>query len=303
MKETKLAKWLNDELSEAELAEFKNSPEYATYQRIREAMATARTPDYNVEEALEEVRARKAGGVPGVVRLNPWRKVLRVAAVLALIFSISFLYLNTLDETVRTEYAQRREVLLPDASEVWLNAGSEISYDKGNWDSERRISLKGEAYFEVAKGRTFTVATPGGEVTVLGTHFNVENRDDYFEVVCYEGLVRVTYKGEMRELPAGTSFLAIGGRILDAQGPESDVPSWIHNESSFQSTPLAYVLHEFERQYDVKVTTRDIDLDQLYTGSFSNTNMNLALQSISTPFQISFKLEGNKVLFYAGETP
>ena len=303
MKDNHLAKWLNNELSEAELEEFKNSPGYASYERIVKAAEEIGSPDFDVEKALKDLEARKAGKAPGVIRLNPWKKVLRIAAVIAFIFALSLVYLSTLEETISTRYAQRTEVVLPDASEVWLNAGSEISYDKKNWDKERRVGLKGEAFFKVAKGKKFSVATSGGTVMVLGTRFNVENRGKYFEVSCFEGLVRVTYRGESRELPAGTSFLAIDGKIMPIQGPGANAPSWINNESTFQSTPLAYVLAEFERQYNVEVNTRNVNLDQLYTGSFSNTNINLALQSISAPSQISFILEGNKVLFYAGDTP
>jgi transmembrane sensor len=303
MKENYLAKWLNNELSDAELAKFKSSPEYAGYQRIIEAADSAKAPDFDVESALEDLRARRTGRTGAVIPLRPWKKVLRVAAVVALIIGLSVVYLSTRDETVRTQYAQRTEVLLPDASEVVLNSGSEVSYDERNWEQERRITLKGEAYFKVARGKKFTVETEAGEVSVLGTQFNVEHRNGYFEVSCYEGLVRVNFNGEKRELPAGTSFLTIRGKIIDAGGPLSDTPSWINNESSFQSTPLTYVLQEFERQFDMEVTTDNIDLNQLYTGSFSNTNINLALQSISTPSQISFTLEGNKVLFYAGDTP
>lgn len=303
MKENYLAKWLNNELSETELAEFKESPEYAAYHRIVEAADSASAPDFDVEKALEELQARKTGPAPRVVRLKPWKTVLRIAAVLVLMAGLTFIYLNSRDETVRTQYAQRTEVVLPDASEVVLNSGSEIRYDEKNWDAQRRVALKGEAFFKVAKGRKFTVATEAGDVSVLGTQFNVENRNGYFEVICYEGLVRVSFNGETWKLPAGASFLTIQGKIIAAEGPDSDIPSWMNNESSFQSTPLSYVLQEFERQYDMEVTTKNIDLNQLYTGSFSNTNMNLALQSISTPSQISFKLEGNKVLFYAGDTP
>lgn len=303
MKENHLAKWLNNELTEAELEEFKNSPEYASYVRILRAADIARGPDFDVEKALQDIHARKAGKVPGLIRLNPWNKLLRLAAVLAFVFALSVVYLSTLDEKISTRYAQRTEVVLPDDSEVLLNAGSEITYSKRNWDQERRVALEGEAFFQVAKGKKFSVATSSGTVTVLGTRFNVENRGNYFEVSCFEGLVRVLYGDESLELPAGSSFLAINGRIMPIEGPKTNIPAWVDNESSFQSTPLAYVLAEFERQYDVEVRTKDIDLNQLYTGSFSNTNINLALQSISTPSQISFILEGNKVLFYAGDTP
>ena len=303
MKENYLAKWLNKELTEAELAELRKMPEYASYKHIIEALDSAQAPDFDVESALADLQSRKTVPPVKVVRLNPWNRILKVAAVLVLIFGLSLIYINTLDETVTAEYAQRSEVILPDASEIVLNSGSEIHYDKRNWANERKVSLKGEAFFKVAKGQKFTVETPDGQVTVLGTQFNVENRNGYFEVSCFEGLVRVDYQGTARELPAGTAFLVINGRIIDREGPDADAPSWLNNESSFRSTPLGYVLDEFKRQYDLEVETRNVDLKQLYTGTFSNTNINLALQSISTPSQISFKLEGNKVLFYAEDTP
>ncbi len=303
MKENHLAKWLNNELTEAELEEFRNSPEYASYERILQAADIAHGPDFDVESALHDLQARKAGKDPGHIRLTPWTKLLRIAAVLAFVFALSVVYLSTLDEKISARHAERAEAVLPDYSEVLLNAGSEISYDKGNWDKERSVALKGEAFFKVARGKKFSVKTSTGTVTVLGTRFNVESRGNYFEVSCFEGLVRVVFGDESLELPAGSSFLAIDGKIMPVEGPKTNAPAWINNESSFQSTPLSYVLEEFERQFDVEVRSSGVDLDQLYTGSFSNTNMTLALQSISTPSQISFILEGNKVLFYAGDTP
>jgi len=97
MKENHLAKWLNNELTEAELEEFRNSPEYASYVRILRAADIASGPDFDVEKALQDIHARKAGKVPGVIRLNPWNKLLRLAAVLAFIFALSVVYLSTLD--------------------------------------------------------------------------------------------------------------------------------------------------------------------------------------------------------------
>jgi ferric-dicitrate binding protein FerR (iron transport regulator) len=97
--------------------------------------------------------------------------------------------------------------------------------------------------------------------------------------------------------------LAIDGRIIAVDGPNTSLPSWVNKESSFRSIPLKYVLDEFERQHNIKVQTQNIDLNKLFTGTFSNTNTDLALQSISVPSQIKFKLEGNNVLFYAKETP
>ncbi|MEL6918362.1 MAG: FecR family protein [Bacteroidota bacterium] len=303
MQENYLAKWLNNELSEEELSAFKKTEEYTAYQKILEVSNTMEAPEFDVEKALNDVTKRSFDKETKVVALRPIQKIMRVAAAIAIIFAVSYFYLNSLDEHITAQYAQREEVTLPDHSEIILNAGSEISYSERNWAKERNVSLEGEAFFKVAKGKKFTVSTEDGVVTVLGTQFNVENRKGFFEVTCFEGLVSVTFNTTTVKLPAGTSFMAINGKIIEADIPNTAEPTWMNNESTFKSIPLTFVLNEFQRQYNVKVATKNIDIDQLFTGSFSNTNMDLALRSISAPSQIKFKLEGNKVLFYAENAP
>ncbi|CAN0602451.1 unnamed protein product, partial [Ectocarpus sp. 12 AP-2014] len=160
-----------------------------------------------------------------------------------------------------------------------------------------------EAFFKVAKGKTFTVSTDQGTVTVLGTQFNVENRDGFFEVTCFEGLVRVLYDGKENKLAAGNSIIVINGKLSKASAVKNGQPSWMQNESSFTSIPLYYVLAEFQRQHNITVDSKDVDTNLLFTGSFSNTDAELALKSISVPLQIKFTLEGNNVLFYEENAP
>ena len=303
MQENYLAKWLNNELTETELAEFKNSDEYASYQRILEASSTLEAPDFDMENTFEALINKRTIQDTKVVQLKPFKRFLRVAAAVTIIMVGSYFYLNTLNENISTQYAENKEVILPDTSEILLNADSEISYSEKKWDEERNVSLEGEAFFKVAKGKRFTVSTDQGIVAVLGTQFNVENRKDYFEVTCFEGLVSVTFDNKETKLPAGTSFMVIDGKIIEAEKPNTTTPSWMNNESSFKSIPLKYVLDEFQRQHNIKVETQNIDINKLFTGTFSNTNTDLALQSISVPSQIKFKLEGQKVLFYAESAP
>ncbi|MDO6517648.1 FecR family protein [Zobellia uliginosa] len=298
MQENHLAKWLNNDLTEAELAAFKKSAEYASYERIVAASNQLRSPDFNVDEALMALKNQRTLKDSKVVQLHPFKKFLRVAAAAAIIMFGSYFYLNTLDKNIVTQYAENKEILLPDNSEVLLNADSELSFSERKWKKERNVALKGEAFFRVAKGKRFTVATDAGTVAVLGTQFNVENREGFFEVTCYEGLVSVTFKGKESKLPAGSSFMVIDGKIIKARAAKAEQPSWLNHESSFKSVPLKYVLNEFARQHNVKVETENIDTDQLFTGTFSNTDTKLALKSISAPSQIKFKFEGSKVLFY-----
>ena len=303
MKENYLAKWLNNELSEQELADFQETDEYASYVKILKVSKNLKGPEFNMDQALNDVINRRTPDSTKVVKLNPWKNFMRVAAVTALLLTGAYFYLNSLDETISTEFAERSTVTLPDNSEVVLNAATEVSYNAENWDEDRNVTLQGEAFFKVAKGKRFTVATANGTVTVLGTQFNVENRAGFFEVTCYEGLVSVTYQGQEKKLPDGTSFLVVHNTIVQPEAPSTSKPSWLLNESRFKSIPISFVLDELERQYNIKVTTKDIDTNTVFTGSFSNTDIDLALRSISTPSGLKYNLEGNNVLFYAENTP
>ncbi|MGX1929785.1 FecR family protein [Flagellimonas sp. 2504JD4-2] len=303
MQENYLAKWLSGELSEQELAEFKKSSEYASYQKLKEVSSTLQAPEFDVDQALTQLKEERIGTAPKVIALNPFKKFLRVAAVIAIMLAGSYFYVSTLDKSVTTQFAERSEVVLPDNSEIILNADSRISYSEKNWDNERNVGLKGEAFFKVAKGEKFTVSTEQGTVAVLGTQFNVENREDFFEVTCFEGLVSVTFNGQETKLPANTSFLVINGKQVDTSTPNATQPSWMSNESSFERIPLGYVLDELERQYNIEVNTENVNKNLLFTGTFSNTDLKMALKSISTPSRMNYKIEGDNVLFYAEKTP
>ena len=303
MQENYLAKWLNNELSPEELEAFKASPEYSSYLKLADISSQLEAPAFDAEQAFLDNVQRRSVQEPKVVRLNSYRTLWRVAAAIAVIFALSLGYVSTLTVRINTQYAERSEINLPDNSEVILNAGSKLTYHKKKWATDRRVTLKGEAFFKVAKGAAFSVETESGIVQVLGTQFNVEQRPNFFEVSCYEGLVSVTYQGAEQKVAAGSSFVVMDGTVITDTVPINSQPSWITNESSFKSIPLAFVLHELKRQYNISVETDNIDLSQKFTGTFSNTNLDLALQSISTPAQISYTLEGNKVLFYAKEIP
>lgn len=303
MQEDYLAKWLNNELTGEELVAFKKSDSYATFQKIRAAADTLEQPDFDVDQAWEQLGSQRKQNEPKLITLSPFKSFLKVAAVAAIVLGGAYFYLNSQNQSIKTLYAETKDVILPDTSKIILNAESQISYNKKNWDSKRSISLEGEAFFKVAKGNTFTVTTEQGTVTVLGTQFNVENRQGFFEVTCFEGLVSVAYQGKETKLPAGNSIIVVNGKLSKLSVPEHGQPSWLQNESSFKSIPLKYVLAEFQRQHNIQVESKGIDQNILFTGSFSNTNTDLALKSISIPLQIKFILEGNNVQFYEENAP
>jgi transmembrane sensor len=298
MQENYLAKWLNNELTEEELVAFKKSDAYASYEKIASISSTLDGPEFDIEKALAESKQGRDSSKETVIKLNPFKKFLRIAAAVALFIAGAYFFMNT-NERIATELAQTELITLPDASEVVLNADSKIEYTKRNWNKKRHLDLNGEAYFKVAKGKKFTVATSAGTVQVLGTQFNVINRINFFEVTCFEGLVSVTYNKTTVKLPAGTSFLVLNNKIISTETPTTDKPSWMNNESTFKSIPLNFVLAEFERQYKVSVSTNTVDLSTLFTGTFTNKNIDSALKSICVPNNTTYTIEGDKVILYA----
>ena len=299
MQENYLAKWLSGELTEKELQEFTSSEEYHAYKKLVDTSGSLKAPDFDVDAALQQVKNTTQQSKGKVVQMKPYKRVFQIAAVIAVLVTGSYFFVNSLDENVGTINAEIAEVVLPDSSEIILNASSQVSYNKKKWDKERNVDLEGEAFFKVAKGKKFTVSTRDGVVAVLGTQFNVENRKGYFEVACYEGIVSVTYQNQEIALPAGNGLQIIDGQLKMLEVTKGSAPSWIQKESSFTSTPLSYVLTEIERQFNITIEAKDINTKERFTGSFSNTDLNLALKSVSTPSQLQYTIEGNKVTLYA----
>ena len=80
---------------------------------------------------------------------------------------------------------------LPDGSTVQVMENSRLTYNHITWLWERKLQLLGKASFNVTKGKTFTVRTEAGDVTVLGTKFLIDQQGKKMTVNCEEGSVQV----------------------------------------------------------------------------------------------------------------
>jgi len=217
------------------------------------------------------------------------------ASVVLLISTVYYITGST--QTFSTSFGEQLALVLPDGSEVLLNSKSSLSYKKSDWfDGKRTLELNGEGYFKVKKGSKFSVNSTNGNVSVLGTQFNVKTNPSYFEVLCYEGSVKVQNKEEIAILTKGLSFRKIEKNSSEKGSFTNTKPNWLDGESSFNNTPLKFVLEELEKQYQIKITTTDIDLNTVFTGAFTNKNLNLALQTISRPLSIQYKINDKVVV-------
>ncbi|SEG45182.1 FecR family protein [Flavobacterium urumqiense] len=296
--EKEILKWLNNELSSEEIEDLKQSENLQTLEKIAHYASQLETPKVDAHAALEAFKAKNHSKKKTKVRTLDFKALYRVAAVLVVMLtSAYFLFFNN-TKSFETQIAQTKTVTLPDNSEVILNAASKLTFNEKKWADKRALTLEGEAYFKVQKGQTFSVNTTAGVVTVLGTQFNVKERKNYFEVNCYEGLVSVTYNNETIKLPPGKTFRVINGIIENVEDINAQNPSWIQQESSFNKIPLNQVIAELERQYDIKIKVKGVDTSKLFTGSFTHTDKEIALQAVTIPLKLSYRIEGKTIIFY-----
>ncbi|WP_026711432.1 FecR family protein [Flavobacterium filum] len=276
-----LAKWLNNELEGDELKAFEASKDFAVYQRIKQYSGELTTPAFDEDKMLQRILHSKKAKPISIQKV-----VLRIAAVVILSFGITFAVKNFANFTEYAPNGATTEFLLPDNSTVLLNSGSEIEYKKWNWDNERKLKLNGEAFFKVAKGKKFEVATELGKVTVLGTQFNVKNRNNRLDVTCFEGKVQVNYQNTQLLLTKGmTVSFEDGQQVVAAQIAQTE-PDWLSKQVAFTAAQLPAILEEMMRQYNIDIQMKGKATSQRFTGTIPMNNLEVALEIVATTYHL-----------------
>ena len=298
-KQAMLHRWMNGELSKEQEVALRNDPEMKALMDIAMASTQLETPAFPKDAVFADIKLLNQP--PKVRRLNPLKYMVRIAAIFAVI-AVTYIFLQGRDTNINTEIAEKTQIFLPDQSEVQLNANSSLSYNTEDWKDARSLRLDGEAYFKVAKGSAFVVETAHGVVTVLGTQFNVFSRNDQLKVSCFEGVVSVSLADQVITLEAGMALETKAGQPLKNLLTQLKAPRWIQHESSFENAPLSEVLDELEQYYEISLQIEDIDLSKRFTGSFTHKDLDIALQSICNPLQMTYRvLDKNNVVLNEAE--
>ena len=279
-----LAKWINNELSEKELVEFKNTTEFKDYEKIKEYSSHLQVDDFDEDTVLKSIMSHKKTDTKIIPLYKKW--FVKVAAVLVLGLGITVLMQNASRETQYASHGQKTSFSLPDKSEVVLNAESEINYKTNNWDKHRSLELKGEAYFKVAKGKSFVVTTSLGKITVLGTQFNVKSRNNRLDVSCFEGKVKVNYKNQEICITKGQAISYENGNPIEI--PKSDItePEWMHNELAFKKERIDNIISELNRHYNVTIILKDQPSAQLFTGTMPANKLDDILHILASAYHL-----------------
>ncbi len=223
----------------------------------------------------------------------PYYRLIAAVVALLVVATVIFLVKTGGTELITAEVAQTKDVLLPDGSQVKLNAESAIEYNK-SWET-RELSLRGEAFFMVQPGTDFTVITSLGSVSVLGTSFNVLQRDDRLEVACKTGKVQVNLEDRnfSRDLVPGQMLRLVADSVQSMTFNTELIGRWQTGEYYFEDRPVAEVLDELRRQYDVILSHSGLE-GRSFNGYFISDDLEAALTMICEPLDLTFAIRNDE---------
>ncbi|PPK85047.1 FecR family protein [Neolewinella xylanilytica] len=234
---------------------------YSQFQQTMPAASWAK-----IEQRIGQSE-RDRSGLRSRTKLLPW---LAAASIILLLVAGGIAFFGRMSTTTTTTaFAEQKVITLPDGSTVWLNANSSLSFPN-NWDEreDRVVTLEGEAFFRVrpkpATGQKFLVRTPDLTVSVLGTVFNVNSRDDKTSVFLEEGQVALalnTRSSEAKMMVPGelVTYSAKRQQLLaDVKQVAPEVhTSWKDGVLIFDDTPLVEVLTKVENIYGISFEVAD----------------------------------------------
>lgn len=210
--------------------------------------------------------------------------------------------------TITTPYGGHYDVLLQDGSKVSLNAGSSITYPLSFKKGTRKVTLIGEAYFEVArdKARPFIVATPAvngimaQEIQVLGTHFNVCAYADEksYVTTLLEGSVKVSTENnpEGKILKPGEQATVRNAIRLSSADTEAAI-AWKNGVFHFMDQPIENIMRQISRWYDVEISYRGtVPTIGFWVQISRKKKLSEVLESLEETNGVHFKIEGRRVI-------
>lgn len=171
------------------------------------------------------------------------------------------------------EYA----LTLPDGTRVWMNADSELRFPSRFEGNERRISLRGEAYLEVAKdaARPFYVEIGQNVVHVTGTAFNIRCYDDEDNMIVAlaQGSVNMektdgTLLTTLRPAQQFVSQKSDGSYRVEAADLDKAL-AWHRGVFMFHDESLAAIARELSRWYDISIHVSPSLQDKRYSGELN----------------------------------
>jgi ferric-dicitrate binding protein FerR (iron transport regulator) len=331
-----LAKFLSDEASDAEIAEVESwagqsAENQAVLQNGSDIMQKAglyfHTRKFNPARAWDKVSKITEESIPEVETEKPVpvisfrKRWMRVAAslLLALMLGSAGFYIGIRQQktTIFTEVVSNKEqvlqgVTLPDGTVVTLNNNSKLNYPKHFSGKYRKVSIEGEAFFEVKHdaSKPFVISAGKAQIRVLGTSFNVCARpgDKTVEVTVETGKVQFGCQ-KLAQQPCQNLILTPGEKGIMFTSDHSmkkslnenpNVTAWKTRDLVFHKTRLSEVILDLEKVYHTDIQLSDPSLNELIlTAHFDNQPIDFIVEVIRLTFNLELSAQNGQYFLTA----
>jgi transmembrane sensor len=235
---------------------------------------------------------------------------LKYAAILALALLLPFSYYmgtrNNSDDSITTiscAYGDKSSIVLPDSSRVWLNSGSKLIFSS-NFKNGRKVSLEGEAFFDVSKDKNhpFQVKTADVQIEVLGTKFNLKAYPDekLVSTTLVEGSVNISsLYGSALMKPDQKLMFDKGSKEMVVQALTDTAPEteWKDGRFVFRNESLAELKPKLERWFDVDIVFGDEQVkNRRFTGVLGRESILEAVSYFDRSNYVSCSIQGNEII-------
>jgi ferric-dicitrate binding protein FerR (iron transport regulator) len=286
-----------------------NKEEFSMLEKVWTKLGST-SPDQHLDTDSEwRYLMHKIQSRSNVKKQPVWKPLMQIAAAIIIILGAVWIVLkHTGGETIQTRIAETTVTILPDGSEVTLNAGSKLHYGKDFGISERKVSLQGEAYFEVQNdtGKPFIIELGTAELQVLGTSFNVKAYKEHLkiEVTVAEGSVSVydrklkdkkviATKGEKAEFDKGNKS------VLKITNENINYNAWKTKKIVFRDEKLSVIANTLSEVYHKNILIGDSAVNNCtLTTSFENKDLKTVLNVLESTLGITIVEEKQEILIY-----
>ena len=242
------------------------------------------------EARWQNLQSKIAGEIPAARSAKMiW---LRYAAAAAVFVALVTAYFITRDDwvTISTSTNETLAITLPDSSTVKLSSNANLSYNASDWNSNRNLRLKGEAFFEVRRnGISFTIESSNARVAVLGTSFNVNSSLQQTVVTCFSGKVSVANKVSEQKviLTRGLETVVNGDAVSEPYRAAADP---FVQGLNFNHVPLWKVFEALANHHGKRIVVPD-DIDSVaFTGNLEGSSLESALKTVCLSAGLQFSI-------------
>ena len=283
----------------------------ARYEQFKTIWETSHQFQYNGEvdaqaslQRLKQKAAVAETESANTVALNPTQLWLRIAAAVIILIGGVWIYFS-LRSVPQVEFATTREVkvdTLSDGSVITLNKATVLNYPIKFTGSQRNVTLaKGEAFFSVAhnKAMPFIISVNGTTIRVVGTSFNVKNKDGDVEVIVETGIVQVSRNGNTVLLRPGEKVLVQQNvpALVKENTPDHLYTYYRSKEFVADNTPLWRMVQVLNEAYDSNIVIGKKELNNLpLNTTFKNESLDDILEVISRTFKITVEKKQDSII-------